>query len=403
MMRSTRLEVDLDSITHNFREAKRMLAQGPCASDGRPPLLAAVLKANAYGMGALAVAEELLASGAELFAVACLPEAVELRRRLRRRLKNARPEARILIMGHTPSEYFPIALEHRATLTIFDLEQAKALSSAARDAGSEAVAHIKVDTGMNRLGLKPGSGSAGMIAAMAELPALRLEGIFTHLALDSNESDRRQFELFTSLIEAVEARGLTFELKHVCDSISLMRYPEYRLDMVRAGALLFGVKPMNTPLSESADIRTPFALKTRISRLRRIEPGEGVGYDSTFRAPPGGALLATLPIGYADGYPRRLSNRAQVLVRGRRAPVVGLICMDQLTVDASAIPGAAEGDEALLLGPGIDVSEVSDWAQTNRNEIISSISRRVPRVYYKDMRPVFEVDYLGDTQGGEGL
>jgi alanine racemase len=394
MTRSTRLEVDLDSITHNFREAKRLLDDGPRASNGRPPLFAAVLKANAYGMGACAVAEELLASGADMLAVACLPELIELRRSLRA----SHPGARILIMGHTPSEYFPIAIEQRATLTIFDLEQAKALSAEACRAGSEAVVHIKVDTGMNRLGLKPDSRSVDMLAAMAELPGLKLEGIFTHLALDTRESDRRQFELFTGLVEAAEARGLSFPLKHVCDSIGLMRYPEYRLDMVRAGALLFGVKPRNTPLSESADIRTPFALKTRISRLRRIDPGEGVGYDSTFRAPPGGALIATLPIGYADGYPRCLSNRAWVIVRGKRAPVVGLICMDQLNVDLSAIPDAAEGDEVILLGRGIDVSEVSDWAATNRNEIISAISRRVPRAYYKGGKPAFEVDYLSGSE-----
>jgi alanine racemase len=394
MTRSTRLEVDLDSITHNLREAKLMLASGPSARDGKPPLLAAVLKADAYGMGACAVAGELLASGADMLAVACLPEAVELRRSL----GAGSPGARILVMGHTPSEYFPIAIEHRITSTIFDLDQARALSSAARGAGRAAVAHVKVDTGMNRLGLKPDLNTAGMLEAMAELPDLELEGIFTHLALDSQDSDRRQFELFMEVLEGARRRGLEFPIRHVCDSIGLMRYPEYRLDMARAGALLFGVKPRSTPLSGSADIRTPFALKTRVSRLRRIGPGEGVGYDATFRAPPGGALIATLPIGYADGYPRCLSNKAQVQIRGRRAPVVGLICMDQLTVDASGVPGAAEGDEVLLLGPGpsgaIDVLELSDWADTNRNDIISGIGRRVPRVYLKGGRPAFEVDYL---------
>jgi alanine racemase len=381
-----------------------MLAAGPAASNGKPPLFAAVLKANAYGMGAAAAAKELLDAGAGMLAVACLPEAVELRRSLR----GSYPEAPILIMGHTPSEYFPIALEEGIRLTIFDLEQARALSAAVAAAAGgepEAIVHIKVDSGMNRLGLKPDSGTAAMLAAMAELPGLRLEGIFTHLALDSAESDRRQFELFMDVVAQAERLGVAFPLKHVCDSIGLMRYPEYRLDMVRAGALLFGVKPRNTPLSEGADIKTPFALKTRISRLRRIEGGEGVGYDATFRAPPGGALLATAPIGYADGYPRCLSNQAQVLLRGKRAPVVGLICMDQLTIDASSVPDAREGDEILLLGGdgsspggGIGVLEVSDWARTNRNEIISAISRRVPRVYFKGGKPVLEVDYLAGSE-----
>lgn len=355
-------------------------------------MTAVVLKADAYGLGAVPVARVLLREGAEMLAVACLPEAVQLRR--------AYPDARILVMGHTPDEYFPDAVRERVTCAIFDFGQAAALSAAAARAGATAMAHVKVDTGMNRLGLKPGlftpgtgpGSAAELLARMAALPALELEGIFTHLALNDQASDAAQFALFTRLVDDAAALGVRFAIRHVCDSIGSMRYPEYRLDMVRPGAVMYGVTPLNTPLTASADIRTPFRFSTRISRLRPLAAGEGVGYDYTYRAPLGGALLATLPVGYADGYKRCMSNVASVLVRGTRAPVVGLVCMDQCTADVSGVPGVEEGDEVVLLGEGIPVLEMAGWAGTNRNEVLCSIGRRVSRVYSEGGRVVAESD-----------
>ena len=397
MLRHTRYDVDLDAIAHNFRQVRRMIGRNEPSSVPEPAT-AVVLKADAYGLGAVPVARVLLREGADMLAVACLPEAVQLRR--------AFPDARVLVMGHTPDEYFPDAVRERVTCTLFDYDQAAALSAAAARAGVAAVAHVKVDTGMNRLGLKPelfapgtGKGSAAeLLARMAALPSLRLEGIFTHLALNDEASDAAQFALFMRLLDEAAALGVRFAIRHVCDSIGLMRYPEYRLDMVRPGAVMYGVTPLDTPLTASADMRTPFRFSTRVSRLRPLAAGEGVGYDYTYRAPPGGALIATLPVGYADGYKRCLSNVASVLVRGRRAPVVGLVCMDQCTVDVSGVPGVAEGDEAVLLGDGIPVLEMAEWAGTNRNDVICSIGRRVPRVYSEGGRVVAESDYvLGGT------
>ncbi len=404
MLRHTRYDVDLDAVAHNFRQVKAML--GSQNSPGQSAAKAAVvLKADAYGLGAVPVARVLLREGADMLAVACLPEAVQLRR--------AFPDAPILVMGHTPNEFFPEAVSNRITCTIFDYEQAVELSAAARAAGTTAVTHIKVDTGMNRLGLKPelftpfspGStegSAAGMLARMADLPDLRLEGIFTHLALSDQAGDAAQFAVFSRLLDEAAALGLRFPLRHVCDSIGLMRYPEYRLDMVRAGAVMYGVTPMNTPLTAGADMRTPFRFSTRISRIRPLVAGEGVGYDYTWRAPEGGALVATLPVGYADGYKRCLSNVARVIVRGVTAPVVGLVCMDQCTVDVSAVPGVSEGDEVVLLGgdsaarsgEGIPVLEMANWARTNRNDVICSVGRRVPRVYSEGGMVVAESDFV---------
>ena len=397
MMRHTRYDIDLDAIAHNFRQVKACI-HNPV---GLSPKTAVVLKADAYGLGALPVARVLIREGADMLAVACLPEAIQLRQ--------AYDEVPILIMGHTPSEYFDEAVSKRITCTIFDYEQAKSLASEAKAQGTIAKAHVKVDTGMNRLGLKPGlfkSGAFGgdsgfesaalLLARMAELPGLKLEGAFTHLALNNRASDAAQFDMFMNLMEDAAKRGVHFDMRHVCDSIGLMRYPEYRLDLVRPGAVMYGVVPMNTPLSQSIDIRTPFRFSTRISRLRPLSAGEGVGYDYTWKAPEEGALVATLPVGYADGYKRCLSNVASVVVRGRRAPVVGLICMDQCNVDVSAVPGVSEGDEVLLLGGWakdkpeacIPVLEMASWGSTNRNDVICSVGRRVPRAYSEGGRIV---------------
>ena len=399
MLRSTRLEVDLDLLAHNVRVTRRLLAEGPAARDGGPVRLAAVLKADAYGLGARSCAEVFLREGADLLAVACLPEAVELRR--------AFPDAPILVMGHTPTEYLERAVREGITPSIFDLEQGRELSRAARSLGTRAAAHVKVDTGMNRLGLKPGADTPDLLERLASLPALRLEGIFTHLALRSRDSDRAQAALFERVIREAGERGVRFPLRHACDSIGFLRYPEFRMDLIRAGAILYGVKPQRTPLAEAADIRTPFALRTRISRVRPLAPGENVGYDDSFAAPAGGGMLATLPVGYADGYRRCFSNRARVLVRGVPAYVVGLVCMDQCTVDVSGVPDAAEGDEVLLLGSGpegeVPVADLADWAGTNRNEILCSLGRRLPRVYSRSGAPAGETDYLDRPNSPPGI
>jgi alanine racemase len=402
MMRATRLEVDLDALRHNLREVRRMLAlpEGAAsppsapAAPGAPPRIAAVLKADGYGLGAVRVARELLEEEVDTLAVACLPEAVELRRHY--------PDVSILVMGHTPDEYLGNAVEQRLTLTVGSLHQAQELSRIAGERAARAVVHVKIDTGMRRLGIVPGSDTAQLIARMAALPGVALEGVFTHLALRDEDSDRRQFDLFLGVLDRAAALGVTFPVRHVCDSIGLMRYPEYRLDMVRVGALLYGVRPLRTPRYDGVDIREAAAFKSRIARLALLREGESVSYDRSWKAPAGGALVATVPAGYADGYRRALSNKAHVVVRGTRAPVIGLVCMDQLMVDVSGVPGVSENDDVLLFGsprgapPGscIGLLEVAEWAGTNRNEIISSIGRRVPRIYLREGREVGVLDHL---------
>ena len=390
LLRDTRLEVNLDALEGNARAIVALLREGPVAADGEPPKLAAVLKADGYGLGAIECAGAFLRGGAAVLAVACLPEALELRR--------AYPEATIMVMGHTPDRHLPLCVRKRIACTLWSAEQARALSDTARSVGATASFHLKLDTGMNRLGLRPGPGVAEAVARMAALPGLRMAGIFTHLALVDAERDRAQFEMFMDFAAELKGLGVDPGLRHVCDSIGLARYPEYRLDLVRAGAALYGLPPLRAPAVERVGLRMAFALRTRISRLRRLGPGEGVGYDHSWKAPEEGALLATLPIGYADGYRRSLSNKGEVLIRGIRAPVVGLVCMDQCTADVSAVHGVVEGDEVLLLGEGTDgvvaPLEMAAWVGTNRNELVAGLGRRVPRVYFRGGESVRVVDYL---------
>lgn len=390
LLRDTRLEVDLDALEGNARAIAALLREGPAAAGGGAPALAAVLKADGYGLGAVECAGAFLRGGAAMLAVACLPEALELRR--------AYPEATVMVMGHTPDRLLALCARERVVCTLWTAEQARVLSDAARAAGATAGFHLKLDTGMNRLGIRPGPGAAEAIARMASLPGLRLVGIFTHLALVDADRDRAQFDMFMEFIAELEALGVDPGLRHVCDSIGLARYPEYRLDLVRAGAALYGLPPLRAPAIERAGLRTAFALRTRISRLRRLGPGEGVGYDHSWKAPESGALLATLPIGYADGYRRSLSNKGEVLIRGVRAPLVGLVCMDQCTVDLSAVTGVVEGDEVLLLGEGPDGAvsplEMAAWVGTNRNELVAGLGRRLPRIYTRGGKTARVVDYL---------
>lgn len=373
-------EVDLDTVAHNLAEARRLLPAGV--------KIAAVLKADAYGLGAVAVAGVLLEGGVDMLAVACLSEALELR--------GCYPDAPVLVLGYTPESWLAEAVAGRITLTVGSLGQAQAVSRAAQAAGKIARVHVKVDTGFHRLGIPAGPGAAQEILAMVQCPNLDAEGIFTHLALVSRQEDQRQFSLFMDLIDTLERQGVHFAIRHIDDSIGMVRYPQYRLDMVRPGAFFYGVRPSGFK-DPSVTLPVPLAFKTRIVRVADIEKGEGVGYDFTYVAPRQ-ARVGTLPVGYVDGYPRCLSNKGEVLVRGRRAKVIGLICMDQCMIDLTDIPEAQEGDEVLLFGRSaegeVPLEEVSAWAGTNRNDILSGVGRRVPRVYRRHGRVVGTADYL---------
>jgi alanine racemase len=381
-LRDTWAEINLDTIVSNFNAVKRAI----------PPntKIAAVVKANAYGNGSVKVAGVLIESGADILAVACLAEALEIRRVFE--------QVPILILGYTADEYLYTAVENGITLTIFSVDQAEIISRIASEMKTTAKVHIKIDTGLNRFGIKAGINTVNIVLGIAGFKNIEIEGIFTHLALIDEQSDKNQFDLFGKVIKELEERGVNIPIKHVCDSIGMLIYPEFLLDMVRPGAFLYGVRTAeigDPPVKNTLSM----TFKTKIAQIKEIQKGEAVGYDRSF-TPEKNCLVGTLPVGYADGLMRGLSNKGEVSIRGKRARMIGKIFMDECMVDLSEIPEAQVGDEVVLFGRSgcdfIPIDEVADKAGTNRNEIISVISRRVPRVYLKDGQVVDVVDYVLD-------
>jgi alanine racemase len=368
-MRPTWAEVDLGRIAANARLIRGRLGAGV--------RLMAVVKADGYGHGALPVARSALRGGADWLGVAILEEAVGLRRGGLR--------APILVLGWTPRERAAEVVAADVDQTIFDLEDARALSAAAEAAGRRVRVHVKIDSGMGRLGFPAGQAAVEATSRVAALPGVELAGVFTHLAC-SDEADpaptRRQMRAFLDDLSALAARGVQVPLRHAANTAAILRFPETHLDLVRAGIGLYGYYPSDAV--PRIGLEPALTWKTRVSLLKRVEAGTGVSYNHTYvtEAPE---RLAVLPVGYADGYPRSLSNRAQVLIGGGRAPVRGRVCMDQTVVSVEGIPGVKEGDEVVLLGrqggEAVTADDIADWAGTISYEVLCAIGARVPRCY----------------------
>jgi len=379
-MRNTWVEIDLSNLEYNLSQARKMLEP--------KTKIAGVVKANAYGHGSIHIAKALIENGIDMLAVACLTEAIELRKYY--------SDISILIMGYTPSDKLKFAVQNNITITIFSLEQAIILSDIGEMLNKEVTIHIKIETGFNRLGLKIDSNTISIIEKIYNLKNIRLEGIFTHFALKTKETDKIQYELLMNVIYKLEAKGIYIPIKHICDSIGMVIYPEYHLDMIRLGSFMYGVQ---TSSKKEGSLRSVMTFKAKISQVKEIQAGEGVGYDYSFVAKKK-TIVGTLPVGYADGYMRALTGKGEVNINGKRAPIIGKICMDQCMIDLTNIPYAKVGDEVILLGgnskDGITLDEVAEKINTNRNEVLSVISRRVPRVYIKKSKPICIVDYLLD-------
>lgn len=382
IMRNTWAEINLDNILHNLNEARRIL---PHATK-----ISAVLKANAYGHGAVLVARTLIEGGVDQLSVACLSEALELRRHFK--------DFPVLVMGYTPDELLRTGVENNVSLTIFSLEQAKKISDIAAELNRKAVIHIKLDTGLNRIGMKPGAETEEEIVSMSRLNNIFIEGIYSHLALRSEETDEAQYNMLVENAERLEKRGVHIPVRHINDSNGMVLYPRFQLDMVRLGGFLFGVTTRGV-YKDTITLKPGMSLKSQLTRVSELEDGELVGYGSRFVA-SGKCRTGTLGLGYSDGYIRSLSGKGTASIKGKPAPVVGVICMDQCMVDLTGVPEAKVGDEVLLFGEDeydtIQVSDVSNDADTNRNEILANISRRVPRIYIRNSRVADIVDYLLD-------
>lgn len=356
-------EVDLTRLAVNYHNALSHLRSGT--------QLICVLKADAYGLGAKAVARRLWQEGQRFFAVASYNEAAQIRRAL--------PQAQVLILGLCGPAQMKRAIEEGLLLTVFTQKSAQNVIAAAEEAGKPARVHVKVETGLNRIGLLP-QDAPDAVQAMRESGVVEIEGLFTHLALRDRDSDRAQLDRLTCVRDVLAARGIRVPMVHALDSIGMVRYPEDQMDAVRTGAWLYGVYPRGYAHPEES--RLTMTVKTRIAQLHAVRAGECLGYDETHPVTRD-SIVATLSAGYIDGYPRQ-NSRGEVEIRKKRAPVVGLVCMDQMMVDVTDIPEAREGDEVILLGGGIGVDEYAEWAGLNRNESLARTGRRVPRVYLEN-------------------
>jgi alanine racemase len=375
-------EIDLDAIAFNVRAFKRHVG-------GRVQIIA-VVKANAYGHGALPVARAALQAGASMLAVHRAVEGVELRK--------AGIEVPVLIMGYTPPSGAEMIATWRLTPSLMTMEFAQALSGRASALGVTIPVHIKVDTGMSRYGLMPGE-VAGFLQAMRDLPGIALEGLFTHFATADWADQghiRQQLAVFNQVCQAAEQVGVHFPLIHAANSAATMKVPEAHFDAVRPGIALYGLDPSSEwpPVFE---IRPALALKSLVSRVRDLPPGAGVSYSRTFvtSRPTRGALV---PVGYGDGYHRILSNKGQVLVGGKRAPLIGRVCMDQFVIDVTDIEGVKQDDEVVIVGRQgeecIRAEEVAALAGTINYEVTTSLLPRVARVYRSGGK-IVQVDSIG--------
>jgi len=374
--------VDLDAICHNLQVVKSRTGAAICG----------VVKADAYGHGAVAVAKAI-APYCRFFGVSCPEEALELQK--------AGITVPILILSHTDRGSYPVLVEKGIRPAIFTWEDAVALSQEAQRQNVMAPFHFAVDTGMHRIGFPANEESVTLCKKIAALPYLQAEGIFSHFATaDERELSKtnRQKALFDGFCDKLEKAGVSVEYRHINNSAAALRLPTHG-DMVRAGIVLYGYSPSEEMMDAVADIRPALSWYSKISYIKRVEAGCEISYGGTFTTTRP-TLVATLPVGYGHGYPRSLSNRFYVLIRGKRAPILGRVCMDQMMVDVTDIPGVTEEDLAVLVGTSgdetITVEEIAQAAGSFHYEFLCNIARRVPRRYYQNGRLTETHNYLLD-------
>lgn len=370
VLRRTWAEIDLDALEHNYRRARTLTGPGV--------RYLGVVKADAYGHGAVQIGRKLESLGADYLAVSSLDEARELR--------HGGITMPVLILGHTPPDMVPELIRYHITQAVSALAKAEEYSAAAAACGGTLRVHIKVDTGMSRLGfLVRGShfdGGVASIAAACALPGLDAEGIFTHFAVSDEDGEedeaytREQFGLFTAVIDALAQRGRTFAIRHCANSGALARYPEMYLDMVRPGIALYGAGAD----AQRLDLRPVMSLKTCVSTIKVFDPDTTVSYGRTFRTTER-TRMGVLPIGYADGFFRGLSNRASVLTDQGSAPIRGRICMDMCMVDLTELPDVHVGDAVEIFGQRQRVDDLASMLGTIPYELTCAVSKRVPRLY----------------------
>lgn len=365
-------EINLANIVHNYQEVKRLIE--PSVK------VMAVVKANAYGHGAVHVSKALEKENVDYFGVALMEEASELR--------TAGINKPILVLGWTPQDEYSQALQAGVSLTLFTLKEAEELNKMARERNQKAIVHIKIDTGMGRLGFEADENSLKQVKSILSLENLFVEGIFTHLARADEkhkEFTQKQLAKFQDFYTKVEQiTGYHFPLKHAANSAAIIDFPPAHFNLVRPGIMLYGLKPSDEVNLTKIDLRQALSLKARVSYVKEVMAKTPISYGGNYLTKEK-SLIATLPVGYGDGYSRLLSDQAEVICQGKRVPVVGNICMDQIMVNVSDLNKVSQGEVVTLIGKDqnefISVDELAQKMKTINYEITCLFSLRVPRVY----------------------
>ena len=377
--------IDLDAMEFNMQSMRDRIPAGT--------RMAGVIKTDAYGHGAVPAAG-IIDRFVSFFCVASGEEALNLRLH-----GITKP---ILILGPYPGKDYGPLVEADIRPAVFTMEQALDVSRAAKQLEKTAPVHIAIDTGMHRIGMEPTEESADLVKEMAALPGIRIEGLFTHL-YRADEKDltiaREQVTKYRNFVKYLADRGIFPEVRHVSNSAGIMELLGTDYDMVRCGITLYGIYPSDEVDREKLDIRPVMSLKATVTYVKEIGPGDEVSYGGTFRAERP-MRVATVPVGYGDGYPRLLSSRGYVLIAGKKAPILGRVCMDQFMVDVTDIPEAETGSVATLLGKDgdaeITADELGSLSGRFPYEFVCCIGKRVPRVYYRNGEIVGTKDWFGD-------
>ena len=384
MTRPTWLEIDLDKLIHNYHEIKGILK-----ADTE---IMAIVKADAYEHGAEMIVETLKQEGVRRFGVAHLSEALHIRK--------YHPDVEILIMGYTPEALVEKAILSNIVMTIYLKEQAETISEIARNLDKTAKIHIKIETGMNRLGFMPTDESIDIIADIARMEGIELEGIFSHFAVadEDRKYTDKQAERFKFVLDGLEKKGVEIKLKHLMNSAATNNFFDYEYDLIRAGAIIYGIYPFPEADRDYLKLESLITLKSTVSHIKEIEKGERLSYGLIYEAEEK-KKIATIPLGYADGYSRKLSNIGRCIVGGDYAPIVGRICMDQLMIDVSGIDVDID-DEVVFIGKSgdkeISVEEIGGLIDEIPVPVLCMLTKRLPRVYIRGGKVVEVKDYLLD-------
>lgn len=381
----TEAAIDLDAAEHNFNVTRAKLPENV--------KLLCVIKSDAYGHGAVPLAK-LFEGRADFYGVACIEEAIEL--------KKAGIKTPVLILGAVPKEFYSDIVKYDIRVPIFNLEDAKALSAEAIRQSKTAPFHFCVDTGMSRIGFQVNKESADTCLEITKLPNIEAEGLFSHFAT-ADEKDLSkaiaQRDKFKEFIKLLEERGINIPIKHINNSAGIMNFDEY-FDMCRMGIILYGLYPSHEVDENLLKIKPVMEWRAHITHIKELEPGREISYGGTYKTGET-RRIATIPVGYADGYPRCLSNKGKVLINGEFAPITGRVCMDQFMVDITGID-AKVGDTVVLVGKSgskeLSMEEVSESAYSFNYELPCRVARRVPRTYYRDGKFLFSTNYMYSSE-----